>query len=455
MWIWNAMAESDIAHIEPPEHWPGLLPSLRLARENLLALWPCEVYERPVVRKDTLFAKALIVHDPAFIKHVYVNAAENYPISLAQRQLFNTLFGRHNMISQEGAEWEIPRRALESTFARSMVDTREEAILGCVRAFTDRITVLAPDVEIDVLANRFAWSTSFLSILSISDAGVIDGIAAHMASLRNAFGKIGLTTFLSFPDWATAGPQRRAGSGFRQLYGVISEELDRRTAAGETGDDVLGRMMASIGRSDLPAKRASILQNTVAAFATGHDTSAMAISWALYLLAKRPAKQAELRAALDPAISKGGLSFAAVRGVPYLEQVVKETLRLYPPLPFLARKAATPDQFGEWKIARNTTVITILYALHRHAKLWESPDAFLPERFATPGNVRPWAYLPFGLGRRVCPGRALADIQTMCALAAILSRFEVGLAPDAPPVEVETRISLRPRHPMRLRFRPL
>ncbi len=449
------MAQSDIASIVVPEKWPAFFPALRLARDNLLGLWPDEVYREPVVRKDTVFAKSLIVHDPAFIKHLYVNAADNYPISLAQRQLFGTLFGRNNMISQEGAEWQVPRRVLETGFARRSVEDRERAILDCVHHFANRVAVRAPDIEIDGLANRFAWATSFLTILSITDEQMVDDIASHMTSLRNAFGKIGLTTFLSFPEWATGRPQHTARGGFRKLGGLISQELDRRIAASETGDDIMGRLMAAVDRSDLADKRTSILQNTIAAFATGHDTSAMAISWALYLLAKRPEKQAILRTALGESGLPEHLSYAAVRATPYLDQVVKETLRLYPPLPFLARRATAADRFGAWTIGKNATVITILYVLHRHASLWENPGEFLPERFGASGTIIPGAYLPFGLGRRVCPGRALAEVQTLCALAAIIGRFEVSFPDDFVPVEVETRISLRPRAPMRLRFRPL
>ena len=173
----------------------------------------------------------------------------------------------------------------------------------------------------------------------------------------------------------------------------------------------------------------------VTLFMAGHETSANAMAWAWFLLSQAPDAAARLRAEADAALGDRPR-------LPFARAVVEEALRLYPPVPLLARCASAPLEIGGHAVPRGGLVLAVPWLLHRNPLLWEEPDRFMPERFFT-GRPQRHSYIPFSLGPRVCTGAQFALAETVICLSTLARRFAPRLAPSARVTPV-CRLTLRP-----------
>jgi unspecific monooxygenase len=177
----------------------------------------------------------------------------------------------------------------------------------------------------------------------------------------------------------------------------------------------------------------------------GHETTATALFWALYLLALDPATQEELASEVQGATIDGAFDIDRLK---FTRAVVDETMRLYPPAFLIARAAAGPDAIAGMPVKKNDVVLIAPWLLHRHEKLWRDPNAFIPQRFMTGTPPDRFAYLPFGVGARVCIGAHFALVEAVLALAKIICAFRVTLVDKAPVMPVGVVTTQPDRSPM-------
>jgi cytochrome P450 len=196
--------------------------------------------------------------------------------------------------------------------------------------------------------------------------------------------------------------------------------------------------------------------NIVTFIGAGHETTANALSWSLFLLSQAHAARERIEAEVDAAIGEGPLSPEMLPRLVFSRAVVEEALRLYPPVPYMSRAALAQDRIGNLKIPKGSIVTIAPYVLHRHRRLWDEPDAFLPERFLPERReaIDRFAYLPFGAGPRVCIGAAFALQEAVVVLASVVraARFDLVEGHEVMPIH---RVTLRPGGglPMRLSLR--
>ena len=176
----------------------------------------------------------------------------------------------------------------------------------------------------------------------------------------------------------------------------------------------------------------------------GHETTATALFWALYLLALDPATQEEVAAEVKSAGGTGDLE-----RLKFTRAVIDEALRLYPPAFLIARAAYAPDTVAGRKVKANDVILIAPWLLHRHEKLWHEPNAFMPQRFMAP-NAPPdrFAYLPFGAGPRICIGAHFAQVEATLALAKLIDAFRVELVDRTPVIPVGVVTTQPDRSPL-------
>jgi len=179
----------------------------------------------------------------------------------------------------------------------------------------------------------------------------------------------------------------------------------------------------------------------------GYDTTALALTWAWVLLSQHPAAAARLRAEIDAALGGRPPTAADVSRLGYVEQVIAETLRLYPSAWAIGREAVCDTQIGGQRVAKGTTVLLSPWVLHRDPRFFEEPHAFRPERWADglAQRLPRFAYLPFGGGQRTCLGSAFAQLELTLVLTTIAQRFRIDLADPTQPVEPVPVLTLQPR----------
>ena len=173
-------------------------------------------------------------------------------------------------------------------------------------------------------------------------------------------------------------------------------------------------------------------------FLAGHETSASALAWALYLLALYPAWQDKVAAEAEAAFAGQGPAFAHMSRLGTTRDVFRETLRLYPPVPMMVREASRPETFRKRAVRKGSQIVLSPWHLHRHERLWDAPDAFDPGRYATENGKACMrsAYMPFSTAQRVCTGAGFAMIEGVLLLAMLVRAYRFETVPTRPAIPV-------------------
>lgn len=240
----------------------------------------------------------------------------------------------------------------------------------------------------------------------------------------------------------------------RELDALIYGIIDQRKAEGAGDNDLLDMLLTSTdGETGEPLKREEILQELMALFLAGHETSANGLAWTLMLLDQHPEVLETLQQEVDTVLRGEAVSFDHMNQLTYTRQVIDESLRLYPPAWIIGREALGPDEVGDLKLKKGDNISVFIYGLHRNPNYWEAPDEFRPERMeaAKKKKFLPHQYLPFGGGPRLCIGHQFAVTEMQIALATLVQRYTFTRL-DQTPVSLIPSITLRPGDPLRFRF---
>ncbi|MFD7612338.1 cytochrome P450 [Streptomyces sp. NPDC059828] len=257
-------------------------------------------------------------------------------------------------------------------------------------------------------------------------------------------------------SWPTPA-NREAATATRELYGVCDRIIEQRRAEGDEakGDDLLTLLAQAQSAEDGSLDASEIRDQVLIFLLAGHETTATSLAFALHLLARHPELQARARAEAVGVLAGRTPEAYDVDALPYLTQVLKEAMRLYPAAPVIGRQAVAAIEVGGYEIPAGADVIVAPWVTHRHPRYWEEPDRFDPDRFA-PGREkdRPrYAWFPFGGGPRACIGQHFSMLESVLALSMILREYELEALDTEVPVTAE--ITLRATGPARCRLRPL
>jgi cytochrome P450 len=249
---------------------------------------------------------------------------------------------------------------------------------------------------------------------------------------------------------------RRYGEGVRRLERVVYRLIAERRSGGSEHDDLLGILMAARDEESGAGMSDRQVRDEVMTFLlAGYMTTANALSWTWYLLARHPEVVARLEDEVEQVAGGRLPGHGDLSRLRYVTAVARESLRLYPPAWLFEREAVADDQIGGFRIPAGSVVLVSPFVTHRHPAFWDDPERFDPERFTAERTApRPkHAYLPFGAGRRSCIGSAFALMELVLVVATIAQRYRLQLASDEP-VELAPLMTLRPRGSIPVRLRP-
>lgn len=445
--------------------WPilGAFPGLR---RNVL-----KELEKAATKGD-LVRLALPALPPVFlvtcpdgIRHVLQGAAENYGRSRFHDQL-KPVMGE-GLLTADGETWRRQRELLQPHFGASAVRRFVPAIATVVRSRSAAWSATGPaGTEIDVAEEMSALTLEIILRCMFGRADTDDiSVAIRIAQSHIAarFWRV-----IEWPVWLPTPANRRFARAIASIDGAVDRILEGRRLA-DTRDDLLRSLQSVHGHAGCPAAHlpAAHLQaahlsdrrlrdEIITILLAGHETSGVALAWALYLLARHPGAAGDIRAEVAATFGQGVPSADQVGALSRTRAVVNETMRLFPPAPWFARRARTADRLLGHPIPRDALVIVSPWLLHRDERWWSDPAAFDPGRFLGERNKarRPWAFIPFGGGPRSCIGLHLAMTEMVVALALIVRDFELSLADHQAP-QPQAVITLRPLGALPIRFRPL
>ena len=268
-------------------------------------------------------------------------------------------------------------------------------------------------------------------------ATVVQAFARYQARI----GHLDMLSVLGLPDWLPR-PRFGVGGDVARIHAVVDGLVRQAMAGGEAS--LIGAMAeAALPGSGRPMDATALRNEAATLFMAGHETTANLLAWAFYLLSQAP--EVEARAVAEAATLGGrAAGWDDLPKLPYLRAVVEETLRLYPPVPLLARQAQEAVEIAGHAVAKGTIVMVVPWLLHRHRSWWDRPDEFRPERFLAGAPERPrHAYVPFSLGPRVCTGMGFGLAEAVIVLATLLPAVRLRLAPEARVFPI-CRLTLRP-----------
>jgi cytochrome P450 len=445
----------------PLDRPPDLFAFLKGARTNPLTTWTAEHFEAPIVAARGVLGRITVMSDPAAIRHVLVENAKNYRKDDLQRRVLAPGLG-NGLLTAEGEEWRRQRRAMASLFTPKTVAgfavPMDEAAKRLVRRWRRRreggILDLATEmtrVTLDVLER---------TIFTQGVAKDPDALGRTITRYFDAIGPVDPLDVFGMPDWLPRIGRLRARPALRFFEEMVDDLIASRrrlmASGGEAPPDLLTLLLeARDPQSGTGLSEIEIKANIVTFIGAGHETTANALSWSLYLLSQSPDIRARVEQEVDEACADVDAPPALDRLV-FTRAVIDEAIRLYPPVPFMSRAAIGDDRVAGLRIPANSLVMIAPYVLHRHRRLWDEPDSFDPERFM-PGRrdaIDRFAYLPFGAGPRVCIGASFSLQEAAIVLARIVQAVRLDLVPghDVQPVQ---RVTLRPSNglPMNVAFR--
>ena len=413
-------------------------------------------YDR-LVQFTVVGRNLLLTLTPEDAKQVLQENNKNYVKSLAY-DVLKTFLG-NGLLTSEGDFWRRQRRLAQPAFHRQrlalLVDGMVEETAELIRQCRQQDLATPVDISNEMMKLTLAIVTRslFSSDVKAHLNNVSDSLDTIMhTAYKELFNIFPITRQLPVPRTI------RFRKAVSQVETVIYEIINQRRAAGNGArhDDLLAMLMEARDEETGEQMTNQQLRDEVTTiFMAGHETTANALSWALYLLAQHPDVVRKMRDEIAQVLGSDSRPTAEnLRGLPYTLQVVQEVLRLYPPAWVVSRRPLGSDQFGDYPVAVPgiDVVLVAPYILHRDPRHWHSPEAFDPEHFS-PDHVkdRPtYAYLPFGGGPRICIGNNFALMEMQVALAMLIQAFDFGLTGSAP-VEPEPGITLRPKGGMQLR----
>lgn len=433
-----------------PDRPMGLLESYRAARQNLLGIIPRRALHQPVLSGRTGPQRWHMLMDPPAIRRVLLEAVEDYPKSVATRAILAPAIG-DSLFLAEGEEWRWQRRAAAPAFSARSVDALTPVMTRAAEAACARLAE-KPGRAADMVAEMTAAAFDVIADVTFSDGQGIDR-ARVVSALEAYVDEAARMSILDVIGVPASVPRPARAVAARRLEATKAEAdaaIARRRAAGSGGagpggaGDLLDRLLAAEDPETGRRMETGTLRETLLTFiVAGHETTALTLSWALYLCAFDPAVQEAARCEARGALGGRPAGAEDVAALPLVRAVVEEALRLYPPGAFLSRTARKPDRLSAAVIHPGDTVMIPVWALHRHRRLWDAPDAFRPDRWLGPERPERWRYLPFGDGPRICIGMRFALQEATVILATLLSRFRFAAVPGRTPRPV-TILTTRP-----------
>lgn len=414
----------------------SLFRYLRLFRQDILSAQPARLYRALMAEFHTPFFRSYLCNDPALIDRILKDEPASFPKSGRVGEGLMPLLGRSVFVTN-GAEWESQRRIIDPAFERGRLRETYPAMLTAANAAVARMQGRGNGpVEVEAEMSHAAADVIFRTLFSIPiDHAVAARVFARFRDYQRAQPLLNLAAFLPLPRWMPRfhrSSARRAARDIRRLMTDLTEERATALRAGRAPDDLATKIMTTpdpqTGRCFSPAE---MVDQVAIFFLAGHETSASALAWALYLLALFPDVQA--RARDEAQTLPENPTFSDISRLGFLRDIFRETLRLYPPVPMMVRENRCPVQFRGRHIAPGAQIVLSPWHVHRHERFWDRPDHFDPDRWKA--SVPRAAWFPFSAGPRVCPGAGFAMIEGPLILALLLREFRFATSgPEPVPV---------------------
>jgi len=430
----------------PREALPPLA-MLRAVRRNFLAAFDDKCFEYQFFTVRMLRRRLFVCNSPDTVAQAFIEKHASFERKTPQmRHALHPLLGDGLFIS-DGRTWKERRSIVAPIVHASRLPQFAPVMVEAASEAAERWASLPAGTPIDALREMATLTaeiicrTVFGPRLGSEHATTV---VASFSEYQRLIGQLDLMSLLGLPDWLPRFYSPAIRRAARRIHTVLDAVIRQCQEGGEAS---MIRLLLDARDPETGARLdPEALRNEAAViFMAGHETTANSLAWSWFLLSQAPDEEARLHAELDEVLGGRLPTLDDVPRLVFTRAVFEETIRLYPPVPFLGRQALQDEQIRSRKIPQGSLVAVVPWLLHRHRRLWDKPDHFLPERFLpeNAGARQRYSYVPFSVGPRVCAGQAFGLTEAILCLATLAQRARLRLAPGAV-VEPVCRLTLRP-----------
>ncbi|HEF7488051.1 TPA: cytochrome P450 [Campylobacter jejuni] len=396
-----------------------------------------------------------VINDTKEVKRMMVDEVREFPKSAFLHELLSPLLGE-SIFTTNGEVWKKQRELLRPSFEMTRINKVFNLMSEAVADMMDRFSKYPNHaiIEVDEAMTFITADVIFRTIMSSKlDEEKGKKILNAFVTFQEQSVHTAMRRMFRFPKWLSyvLGDRKRAKAGdvIRQvLSDIIKPRYDMADSV--EFEDILGSLLLVVDADT--NKRFSfeeILDQVAMLFLAGHETTASSLTWTLYLLSLYPKEQEKAYEEITQVLQGGAIEISHLRQFKYLTNIFKESLRLYPPVGFFAREAKKDTQVRDKLIKKGSGVVIAPWLIHRHEEFWTNPHGFNPSRFE--GEYKKDAYLPFGVGERICIGQGFAMQEAILILANILKTYKLELEEGFVP-DVVGRLTVRSANGMRIKF---
>jgi cytochrome P450 len=444
-------------HVKPaakPLRFPFNLAKLL---GNNLAIIPEQAYREPIVIAPGPPRMAFITGSE-LVKTLLLTHPTEFPKGGVQVEILKPIFG-NAMISAEGRDWRWQRGAAAPLFRHDELLQYGPIMSAAAEATVAQWRAAAPGTIRAV--NRDMMRAAFHVISNTMLAGgaedMFDAIERGHADYYSGANWWVMYTLLGLPHWLPRPGGQLMRAHETRLRDAVAKLVQARRASAAAGDDLLARMLRASDAETGQSMSDELLVDNIGSFLmAGYDTTAFSLTWTLYLISQSPEWEARMLHEIEQVAGSGPVTSAHVEHLGTVQQVLNESLRLFPTAPIIIRDIVDDMEFDGVTIPAGTIGLIPIYAIHRHRDYWDDPDRFDPNRFAPDSRSKPtrFQFMPFGAGPRICIGAAFAMIEATIMLATFVRAAHFEVSPDFDP-QPSARMFLLPENgmPMRVTLR--
>jgi len=390
-----------------------------------------------------------LVNRPDCIESVLVTQHNNFEKSKDYRALRRVL--GNGLLTSEGVFWRRQRKLVQPAFHQGRIAAYAEVMV----AYTERMVASwkhGQGLDVHEAMMRLTLDIVAKTLFDTDVSREAEDVGAALQVLMSKFFRqAGFALLL--PSFIPIPTTRRLQRAVGQLDKVIYEIIRRRRTSGQTSGDLLSVLLRAQDDEGLGMTDRQLHDEIMTLFLAGHETTANALSWTWLLLGQNPGVEEKLIEELRRVLSGRSPTAADLPRLTYTEMILREAMRLYPPVWVIGRRGLAPFRMGEYELPAETNVLMSQIITHRDARYFPDPDRFDPDRWKADDprfvSLPRFAYFPFGRGPRVCIGAGFAMMEAVLLLATIAQRFTLTLVPGQT-IEKLPSVTLRPKSGIRV-----
>ena len=400
-------------------------------------------YNQPIVSVPNFGKKLHVITDPEGMMQVLAQEAKKFTKTAIDARILGPAT-KEGLLSVHGDQWKRQRRAVAPMFAKRHMADLAPMITDVLNAFKTKLD-LEPSLDLNTGMAELTFDVLAKALLG--DPQGLDGERLKYAT-RNAVTSAGTLRpddLIPWPRWVPRPISPKGSRALKKLKAAADDLLDSRDV-NDPGDDLVGLLISAIDpKTGQKLSRRERRDNLIGFFIAGHETTALTLTWALYLVGMHGPMAERIRAEVTDICGQGDIAYDDIDRLSFTRAVLDETMRLYPPAPMLNRECHEETEIHGRKIEVGDTFLLCNYVMHRTERLWENPNDFDPDRFMRQPELKAKGapYMPFGAGPRICVGMAFAVMEAVMALGTLVRDYDIDIPDDCFPRPLMT-VTLRP-----------